>query len=212
MSSDSSGPCLSSGFGPIAVVRYSDLVKCCSLVTGTCVCFFFGEDLADLGAGCWRVLEDEGRFSGVLEDEGRCSGVLDLSFVCFFFLGDPPFFGVGVSLGSSSRVTGSPAFISMATGSVDMDVVGRLLKSLNPESSVFDLELISGFFFSFQPFSKVRHSPSLYLQMFKAMSITSASRSGNAPITRCLIFFFSSSEMVSLWGEVCLSSLAGTVV
>lgn len=46
----------------------------------------FGEDLADLGAGCWRVLEDEGRFSGVL----------DLSFVCFFFLGDPPFLGVGV--------------------------------------------------------------------------------------------------------------------
>lgn len=45
---------------------------------------------------------------------------------------------------------------------------------------------ISGFFFSFQPFSKVRHSPSLYLQMFKAMSITSASSSGNALITRCL--------------------------
>lgn len=40
MSSDSSGPCLSSGFGPIAIVRYSDLAKCCSLVTGTCVCFF----------------------------------------------------------------------------------------------------------------------------------------------------------------------------
>lgn len=119
MRSDSSGPFLSSEFGPTAIVRYSVLAKCCSLVTGTCVCFFlwrqsrvalrgqifedfaktmrlkrekvsvntcFGEDLADLGAGCWRVLEDEGRFSGVL----------DLSFVCFFFLGDPPFLGVGV--------------------------------------------------------------------------------------------------------------------
>lgn len=175
-----------------------------------------------MAAGCWRVLEDEGRFSGVLEGggrcsgvlegEGRCSGVRDLSFICFFFFGDPPFFGDDLSMGSSSRETGSPAFISSATGSVDMDVVGRLLKSLNPESSVFDLELISGFFFSFQPFSKVRQSPSLYLQMFSAMSITSASRSGNAPITRCLILFFSSSEMVSLWGDVFLSSLAGTAV
>lgn len=46
----------------------------------------FGEDLVDLGVGCWRVFEDEGRFFGVF----------DLFFVCFFFLGDFFFLGVGV--------------------------------------------------------------------------------------------------------------------
>lgn len=56
----------------------------------------FGEDLVDLGVGCWRVFEDEGRFFGVFEDEGWFSGVFDLFFVCFFFLGDFFFLGVGV--------------------------------------------------------------------------------------------------------------------